>query len=87
MLVKFEHEEKKKVPQPILDLDIDNLSKQAGRHEAEMMEEKYTPTEEELENIQKVLDEMMKNQSKNSPADQETTEDEPKINRLTYTRS
>ena len=52
-----------------------------------MMQEKYTPTEEELENIQKVLDEMLKNQSKNSPADQETTDDESKINRLTYTRS
>jgi hypothetical protein len=87
MLVKFEEEEKKKVPQPILELDIDNLSKQAGRQEAEMMEEKYTPTEEELENIQKVLDEMLKNQSKNSPTDQETTDNEPKINRLTYTRS
>jgi hypothetical protein len=87
MLVKFEQEEKKKVPQPILDLDIDKLSKQAGRQEAEMMQEKYTPTEEELENIQKVLDEMLKNQSKNSPADQETTDDESKINRLTYTRS
>jgi hypothetical protein len=87
MLVKFEEEEKKKVPQPILELDIDNLSKQAGRQEAEMMEEKYTPTEEELENIQKVLDEMLKNQSKNSPTDQETTDNESKINRLTYTRS
>jgi hypothetical protein len=87
MLVKFEEEEKKKVPQPVLELDIDNLSKQAGRQEAEMMEEKYTPTEEELENIQKVLDEMLKNQSKNSPTDQETTDNESKINRLTYTRS
>jgi len=87
MLVKFEEEEKKKVPQPILEIDIDNLSKQAGRQEAEMMEEKYTPTEEELENIQKVLDEMLKNQSKNSPIDQETTDNESKINRLTYTRS
>jgi len=87
MLVKFEEEEKKKVPQPILEIDIDNLSKQAGRQEAEMMEEKYTPTEEELENIQKVLDEMLKNQSKNSPTDQETTDNESKINRLTYTRS
>jgi len=86
MLVKFEEEEKKKVSQPILEIDIDNLSKQAGRQEAEMMEEKYTPTEEELENIQKVLNEMLKNQSKNSPTDQETTDNESKINRLTYTR-
>jgi hypothetical protein len=86
MLVKFEEEEKKKVSQPILEIDIDNLSKQAGRQEAEMMEEKYTPTEEELENIQKVLNEMLKNQSKNSATDHETTDNESKINRLTYTR-
>jgi len=45
MLVKFEEEEKKKKPSPVVELDIDELSKQAGRQEAEIINEKYTPTE------------------------------------------
>jgi hypothetical protein len=56
MLVKFEEEEKKKtpVPQPQV-LDIDQLSIQAGKMEAEADKEKYTPPQEELEKLEDEL--------------------------------
>ena len=101
MLVKFEEEEKKKKPLPVVELDIDELSKQAGRQEAEIISEKYTPTEEDLEKLEKTLEEMLKNQQTASSHELEMEEfpivesteetqesDDPtKINRLTYTRS
>lgn len=101
MLVKFEEEEKKKKPLPVVELDIDELSKQAGRQEAEIISEKYTPTEEDLEKLEKTLEEMLKNQQTASSHELEVEElpivesteetqegDDPtKINRLTYTRS
>jgi len=56
MLVKFEEEEKKKVqtiePQVV---NIDELSKEAGKIEAELDKEKYTPTPEELEKLEEEL--------------------------------
>lgn len=96
MLVKFEEEEKKKTPKPIVDIDIDELSKQAGKQEAEILEEKYTPTEDDLENLEKVLEQMQKNQGAelpqelniiDEPEQKIEVEDPTKINRLTYTRS
>lgn len=56
MLVKFEEEEKKKV-NTILpeDVDIDELSIQAGKLEAEIEKEKYTPTNEELSKLEDEL--------------------------------
>lgn len=56
MLVKFEEEEKKTVvelPQPIV--DIDELSIEAGKKEAEIEKEKYTPTQEDLERLEAEL--------------------------------
>jgi hypothetical protein len=55
MLVKFEEEDKKKQPeiQPVI--DIDSLSIEAGKKEAEIEKEKYTPTEEELNKIEELL--------------------------------
>ena len=56
MLVKFEEEEKKKIPAPQPQvLDIDQLSIQAGKMEAEADKEKYTPTKEELEKLEDEL--------------------------------
>jgi len=56
MLVKFEEEEKKKVPteQPQV-LNIDELSIQAGKIEAELDNKKYTPTKEELDKLEDEL--------------------------------
>jgi len=56
MLVKFEEEEKKNVvepPQPIV--NIDELSIEAGKKEAEIEKEKYTPTQEDLERLETEL--------------------------------
>lgn len=55
MLVKFEEEEKKKLPMENLDIDIEELSKEAGKKEAEIINEKYTPTEEELIKLEEEL--------------------------------
>jgi hypothetical protein len=55
MLVKFEEEDKKKQPeiQPVI--DIDSLSIEAGKKEAELEKEKWTPTEEDLNKIAEIL--------------------------------
>ena len=56
MLVKFEEDEKKKVPSPQPQVvDIDQLSIQAGKMEAQIDQEKYTPTKEELEKLEDEL--------------------------------
>jgi hypothetical protein len=76
MLVKFEEGSKKTNPQPVI--DIDELSKEAGRKEAEIEEEKYTPTPEDLQKLEEVLQTMQQ---------QDPVSDDPtKINRLTYTK-
>ena len=62
MLVKFEEEEKKKdievLPVPVI--DIDKLSIQAGKQEAENQEDVKLPTQEDLDKIQEVLDRIHK---------------------------
>ena len=56
MLVKFEEEEKKKeTPSLSENLDIEELSIQAGKLEAEIEKEKYTPTSEELSKLEDEL--------------------------------
>jgi hypothetical protein len=56
MLVKFEEEEKKKVEQfPNVNIDIDALSLEAGKKEAEIEKEKYVPTEEDLKKLEEEL--------------------------------
>ena len=79
MLVKFEEEGKKKGVQPIV--DIDKLSKEAGRKEAEIENEKYTPTEEDLQKLEQVLSQLQQTDNK-----VEDLEDPTKINRLIYTK-
>ena len=56
MLVKFEEDEKKRVPAPQPQvMDIDHLSIQAGMMEAQIDQTKYTPTKEELEKLEDEL--------------------------------
>jgi hypothetical protein len=98
MLVKFEEEEKGKF-KPTLpeNLDIDELSLQAGKIEAEAEKEKYTPTNEELAKLE---DELRKlNEQKfgtlegptgnEGPNDSEISEvnTEPEKKTLSYLRS
>lgn len=58
MLVKFEEEEKKK-NKSIQKVDIDEISRQAGKIEYELLklekEEKWTPTEEDIKKIEEIL--------------------------------
>jgi hypothetical protein len=84
MLVKFEEEGKKNKSLPVVEVDIDELSKEAGRKEAEIVAEKYTPTDEELQTLEVVLQQMQNNQA---AVEEEDPENPTKINRLTYTRS
>lgn len=82
MLVKFEEEDKKK---PILvhqnmELDIDELSIEAGKKEAELDKQKINPTPEELEKMEKTLQEL--NEKKFGELQEEVKEP----NRLFYTK-
>ena len=113
MLVKFEEEEKKKTQiQPVF--DIDELSKEAGKKEAELDKLKWTPTEDDIRKMEDILliQKDFENPS-NEPLQEEDTElennndwdstlmdgledeefewvkpteEEPKINRLVYTK-
>ena len=55
MLIKFEEEEKKKEPTLPTDIDINELSIEAGKIEAKYVEDKYVPTEEELKRLEEEL--------------------------------
>jgi len=44
------------VTEDVTEDDIDKISREAGRYEAEAEKEKYTPTEEDLEKLEKVLE-------------------------------
>ena len=95
MLVKFEEEEKKKVVEVPSNIDIDALSIEAGKKEAEIENEKYVPTQEELDKLQEELAKLNEKKfgalvEEPEPkieiikADEES--DEPEIKRLNYTR-
>ena len=56
MLVKFEEEEKKNTPEVKLpEIDIDELSIEAGKMEADLENEKWVPTEEDLKKLEQIL--------------------------------
>lgn len=89
MLVKFEEKDKKNPnlqPQP--NMDIDEMSKVAGKVEAEtiveMEGEKINPTPEEIQVLENVLEEINKKKFSNLTEEVETPE-EKKPNRLVYT--
>ena len=52
MLVKFEEEEKKGEIQPTKEINIEELSTVIGKQEAELEKEKYTPTSEDLKQLE-----------------------------------
>ena len=53
MLVKFEEEGKTDAPEP--EIDIEALSTEAGKKEAEVEKEKYVPTQEDLQRLEEEL--------------------------------
>ena len=100
MLVKFEEEEKKNVntePKPVSTepvstepvstepvINIEELSTIAGKKEAEIEEEKYTPTPDDLETLEKELIRINELKFGNLVETPETENSE--IRRLTYTK-
>jgi hypothetical protein len=95
MLVKFEEEEKNKVVEAPLDIDIDALSIEAGKKEAEFEKEKYVPTQEELDKLQEELAKLNekkfgtlveKPEPKIEIIEDDEESDEPEIKRLSYAR-
>ena len=87
MLVKFEEEEKIEVNNT--NVNVDELSIEAGKKEAEIEKEnenkKFTPTQEQLEMIEKILTDKSEKQQIENISQEELTED-PEIKRLSYTR-
>jgi hypothetical protein len=56
MLVKFEEEDKKRTPTQVPpQIDLDELSREAGKMETSPENEKYTPTPEELFKLEEEL--------------------------------
>ena len=97
MLVKFEEEEKKKVVEVPSDIDIDALSIEAGKKEAEFEKDKYVPTQEELDKLQEELAKLNEKKFGNLVEEPEPRieiietnveepTDEPEIKRLSYLR-
>jgi hypothetical protein len=75
MLVKFEEEEKNKsIKINPENLNIDELSINAGRKEYDIEKEKYTPSEDELLKLQEELDKLQKQKFGDIP--QELKEEE-----------
>jgi len=87
MLVKFEEEEKSNggLPQPVI--NIDELSIEAGKREAEIEKEKYTPTQEDLDKLEAEL-RRVNEQKFGSLVEEIKSEpiEDPEIKRLSYTR-
>jgi phosphoglycerol transferase MdoB-like AlkP superfamily enzyme len=97
MLVKFEEEEKKKTVELPTEIDIDALSIEAGKKEAEFEKEKYVPTQEELDKLQEELAKLNEKKFGNLVEEPEPRieiietnveepTDEPEIKRLSYLR-
>jgi phosphoglycerol transferase MdoB-like AlkP superfamily enzyme len=76
MLVKFEEEEKKKTSSN-LDIPLEQLTTIIGKEEAQVEEQRYKPTEEDLEELKRQL-------QKFEATDEEPRED--KIKRLVYSK-
>jgi hypothetical protein len=84
MLVKFEEEGKTEAPQP--DIDIEALSTEAGKKEAEVEKEKYAPTQEDLQRLEDELRRV--NEQKFGNLTEETSDpiNEDQVRRLSYSR-
>lgn len=102
MLVKFEEEEKKKGPvETQTNIDIDQLSKEAGKIEKKIEDEKYTPTQEDLSRLEEQLIKLNEQKfgnlteqveeseipSEGELTDNKSTSEESEIKRLSYIRS
>ena len=91
MLVKFE-EEDKNTDLLVKDINIDLLSTEAGKKEAEFVQEKLNPTDEELRRLEEELQKINEKKFGTAVAEYEATVEEipekiiPEKKVLTYTR-
>jgi hypothetical protein len=69
MLVKFTEEEKKKVKDVEPIIDVEEISKQAGKLEAEIEKQKWVPTEEDLKKLEEVLIKAKKEEDSVQPSE------------------
>jgi hypothetical protein len=86
MLVKFDEDEKNNnnnLPQPI---NIEELSTEAGKIEAEFEKEKFTPTEEELDLLEKELIRFNEEKFGSLVENQVEPIENSEVKRLSYTR-
>jgi hypothetical protein len=86
MLVKFDEDEKNNnnnLPQPI---NIEELSTEAGKIEAEFEKEKFTPTEEELDLLEKELIRFNEEKFGSLIETQVEPIENSEVKRLSYTR-
>jgi len=62
MLIKFEEDDKKKITETVVppNINIDEISIEAGKMEAKIDEEKYVPTEEDLNKLKTYLESIQK---------------------------
>jgi hypothetical protein len=77
MLVKFEEEDKQTAQELPKDIDIDLLSTEAGKKEAEFIEEKFNPTEEELRKLEEELQKINEKKFGNLVEQYESVEEIP----------
>lgn len=86
MLVKFEEEEKAKKSAVSVELDIDKLSIEAGKKEAEFENSKIVPTDEELQLLENYLIELNEKKfgslEEKATVDLETQNETPEIEPL-----
>jgi hypothetical protein len=89
MLVKFEEKDKKNPKQITPEVDIDEVSIEAGKIEAEVVKEmeseKLNPSPEEIEKLEQVLEQINKDKFSSLTENQELESEERKPNRLVYT--
>jgi hypothetical protein len=86
MLVKFEEEDKNNGQELPKNIDIDLLSIEAGKKEAEFAEEKLNPTEEELRRLEEELQKINEKKFGNLVEEYEPVEEKPEKKVLTYTK-
>jgi hypothetical protein len=84
MLVKFEEEGKTEAPQ--LDIDIEALSTEAGKKEAEVEKEKYVPTQEDLQRLEDELRRVNEQKFGNLTEETSNPINEDQVRRLSYSR-
>jgi hypothetical protein len=84
MLVKFEEEGKTDAPEP--EIDIEALSTEAGKKEAEVEKEKYVPTQEDLQRLEEELRRV--NEQKFGNLTEKTSDpiNEDQVRRLSYSK-